>query len=86
MEVIEASQVLKLINSARLEFERTQRRQMNETVQKLKGEKRSYQVTICEKKLGLTALKPQLKAILEKSRSVQARRGRPFWIWLVLFP
>jgi len=62
---------------ARLEFERTQRRQMNETVQKLKGEKRSYQVTICEKKLGLTALKPQLKAILEKSRSVQEYLDMP---------
>jgi len=56
---------------ARLEFERMQRRQMHETVQKLNGEKRAYHQTIGDKKSGLAGLKPQLAAILDQTRSVQ---------------
>merc|ERR1719391_1795305 len=62
---------------ARLEFERTQRRQMHETVQKLNGERRSYQLTISEKKLGLVGMKPQLAAILEKTKSIQEYLDMP---------
>jgi len=56
---------------ARLEFEHLQRRQMHESLQKLNAEKRAYQRTILEKKSGLAGLKPQLAAILERTKSVQ---------------
>jgi len=62
---------------ARLEFERVQRMQMHETVQKLNGEERAYGRTIGEKKSGLAGLKPQLAAILEKTRSVQEYLDMP---------
>ena len=56
---------------ARLEYENLQRKQMSDEFNKLEKEKQQFEEQILERKTKLANLKPQLAAILEKSKPVQ---------------
>ena len=56
---------------ARLEYENLQRKQMSEEYNRLEKEKQQFEAQILERKTKLSNLKPQLAAILEKSKPVQ---------------
>merc|ERR1719322_2096142 len=56
---------------ARLEYENLQRKQMSDEFNRLEKEKQQFEEQIQERKTKLANLKPQLAAILEKSKPVQ---------------
>ena len=56
---------------ARLEYENLQRKQMSDEYNRLEKEKMQFEEQIQERKTKLANLKPQLAAILEKSKPVQ---------------
>jgi len=62
---------------ARLEFENAQRKEMHETLQKLDKEKQGFEKKIKTKTSDLASLKPQLAAILEKTKAVQTYLDMP---------
>merc|ERR1712223_1791855 len=56
---------------ARLEYENLQRKQMSDEYNRLEKEKMQFEEQIQQRKTKLANLKPQLAAILEKSKPVQ---------------
>ena len=56
---------------ARLEYENLQRKEMSEDYDRLEKEKHQFEAEILERKTKLASLKPQLAAILEKTKPVQ---------------